>query len=35
MNKEYQAIAMDFLNLTFGKGIETEHFWKIIILKCS
>ena len=27
--------ALDFLNLVFGDGIETEAFWEIIHKKCK
>jgi len=27
-------MAIDYLNLVFGKGVETESFWKIVSQKC-
>jgi hypothetical protein len=28
-------MAIDYLNLVFGKGVETERFWAIVIQKCQ
>jgi hypothetical protein len=32
--QRYRAFALDYLNLVFGSGEESEQFWKIITYKC-